>query len=175
LVERWGQSVFHCPYCHGYELDQGEIGVIAANPMSIHQAQLIPEWGTVTFFTNDAITLDDAARADLAARNVTIEETPIAGLTCHADIALSDGRTLAFAGLFTAPHATPATPIAENLGCALMETPMGIQIRTDEAKETTVPGAFACGDAARVPHSLSLAVADVAWAGANIHRTLVFD
>ena len=27
LSERWGKSVFHCPYCHGYELDRGPIGV----------------------------------------------------------------------------------------------------------------------------------------------------
>ncbi|NMG38611.1 FAD-dependent oxidoreductase [Chelativorans sp. ZYF759] len=174
LQERWGRSVFHCPYCHGYELDRGRIGVIATGPMSIHQAQLIPEWGEVTFFTNEAITLDTAARADLAARHVTIEEIPIARIEGHAEIVLTDGRELAFAGLFTAPHATPATPIAENLGCALMETPMGIQIRTDEAKETTLPGAFACGDVAKMPHSVTLAVADGAWAGANIHRTLVF-
>lgn len=174
LKERWGKSVFHCPYCHGYELDQGRIGVIATSPMSIHQAQLIPEWGEVTFFTNEVLTLDAAARADLEARKVTIEETPIARLTGHADIVLSDGRTLSFAGLFTAPHCSPSTPIAEQLGCALMETPMGIQIRTEETKETTVPGAFACGDVAKMPHSVTLAVADGAWAGANLHRTLVF-
>jgi len=174
LAARWGQSVFHCPYCHGYELDRGRIGVIATSPMSIHQAQLIPEWGAVTFFTNEVLTLDAAARADLEARHVTIEETPIARLEGHADIALADGRTLSFAGLFTAPHCSPSTPIAEHLGCALTETPMGIQIRTDEAKETTVPGAFACGDVAKMPHSVTLAVADGAWAGANLHRSLVF-
>lgn len=174
LSERWGRSIFHCPYCHGYELDRGRIGVIASGPMSIHQAQMIPEWGAVTFFTNGAIELDAAAREDLAARNVTIEETPIARLDGHADIVLEDGRSLAFAGLFTAPFATPASPVAETLGCAHMETPMGIQIRTDEGKQTTVPGAYACGDVARMPHSVSLAVADGAWAGANIHRTLIF-
>ncbi|MFN4274370.1 MAG: NAD(P)/FAD-dependent oxidoreductase [Aliihoeflea sp.] len=174
LAERWGKSVFHCPYCHGYELDRGRIGVIAAGPMSIHQAQMIPEWGEVTFFTNGAIELDGAARADLAARNVTIEETALARLEGHADIVLADGRKMSFAGLFTAPYATPASPIAEGLGCEHMETPMGIQIRTDEGKQTSVPGAFACGDVARMPHSVSLAVADGAWAGANIHRTLIF-
>ena len=51
LAERWGRSVFHCPYCHGYELDQGHIGVIATGPMSVHQAQLLTEWGKVTFLT----------------------------------------------------------------------------------------------------------------------------
>lgn len=27
LEERWGKSVFHCPYCHGYELEARPIGV----------------------------------------------------------------------------------------------------------------------------------------------------
>ncbi|MBB3397916.1 hypothetical protein EV291_13359 [Rhizobium sp. BK068] len=61
----------------------------------------------------------------------------------------------------------PATPIAEPLGCELEETPFGTQMRTDTAKETTVPGAFACADAARIPPSVSLAVANDAWAPAR--------
>ncbi|WEX75149.1 NAD(P)/FAD-dependent oxidoreductase [Sinorhizobium numidicum] len=174
LAERWGVSVFLCPYCHGYELKQGRIGVIATGPMSLHQAQLLPEWGEVTFFINDAVTLDAPMRDDLAARGVTIEETPIARLDDHADVILAGGRRLSFAGIFTASRNAPATPIAKGLGCALAETPMGIQIQTDDTKETTVPGAFACGDAARVPHSISLAVGDGAWAGAQLHRSLVW-
>lgn len=174
LAERWGRSVFHCPYCHGYELDRGRIGVIAAGPMSVHQAQLIPEWGEVTFFTNGALALDAEARADLVRRGVAIEEARIARLEGAADVVLADGRRLAFAGLFTASRTSPASPIAERLGCALEETPMGVQIRTDQAKETSVPGAFACGDAARSPHSVSLAVGDGAWTGAQVHRSLVF-
>ena len=53
-------------------------------------------------------------------------------------------------------------------------TPMGTQIRTNEAKETGMSGVFACGDAARVPHSISLAVGDGAWARAQVHQSLVF-
>lgn len=174
IRERWGKSVFHCPYCHGYELDQGEIGVIAAVPMSIHQAQLLPEWGNVTFLLNEAIELDAAAREDLVARGVRIEATPIARIEGHADVVLADGRRLSFAGLFTASLNAPSTPIAQTLGCALMETPMGTQLQTSDAKETSVEGVFACGDVARMPHSVSLAVADGAWAGAQIHRTLVW-
>ena len=174
LAERWGRSVFHCPYCHGYELDRGRIGVIATGPTSLHQAQLIPEWGDVTFFANDAITIDEAARTDLESRGVAIEATPIARITGHADIGLTDGRTLVFAGLFTASRNAPSSPIADRMGIEIEETPFGTQIRTDASKETSVAGAFACGDVARIPHSVSLAVADGAWAGAQVHRSLVF-
>ncbi len=174
LAERWGQSVFHCPYCHGYELNRGRIGVIATGPMSVHQAQLLPEWGEITFLTNGKVALDDDARADLLLRGVTVEEAPIDRLAGHADVVLADGRILPFAGLFTATQTSPASPLAEALGCAMMETPMGRQVQTEASKETTVPGAYACGDVARMPHSVSLAVGDGAWAGANIHRSLVF-
>jgi thioredoxin reductase len=174
LPERWGGAVFHCPYCHGYELGQGRIGVIAVSPASIHQAQLLPEWGETTFLLNAAIELDGEARRDLAARGVKLEATPIARIEGHADVVLADGRRLEFAGLFTAPRNAPSTPIAQHLGCALMDTPMGSQVQTADSKETTVPGVFACGDVARMPHSVSLAVGDGAWAGAQLHRSLVF-
>ena len=175
LAERWGRSVFHCPYCHGYELDQGRIGVIATGTMSVHQAQLLPEWGQVTFLTNGNVSLDADAGADLARRDVMVEETLIERIEGEADVILTDGRRLTFAGLFTAPLCSPSSPVAEDMGCALMDTPMGRQIQTQESKETTIPGVYACGDVARAPHSVSLAVADGAWAGMQLHRSLVFE
>ncbi len=66
VAERWGQSVFHCPYCHGYELGQGTVGVIATGPLSVHQAELLTEWGTVTLLMNGAVDLDPDARRTLA-------------------------------------------------------------------------------------------------------------
>lgn len=174
LAERWGKTVFHCPYCHGYELNQGRIGVIATGPMSLHQAQLLPEWGEVTFLTNDRITLEADARHDLIQRGVVIEETPIEKLIDDADVLLTDGRRLPFAGLFTASRCMPSSPVASDMGCELMETPMGMQLWTAETKETNIRGVFACGDVARAPHSVSLAVGDGAWAGAQIHRSLVW-
>lgn len=174
LAERWGQSVFHCPYCHGYELDQGQIGVIASGPMSAHQAQLLQDWGKVTLFTNGTLRLDAAAQADLDRRGVVIEHTPIDRIEGEADVILTDGRTLGFAGLFTAPRCAPASQVAQAMGCAHMETPLGVQIQTSDEKETSLRGAYACGDVARVPHSVSLAVADGAWAGMQLHRSLVW-
>ena len=55
LAPRWGKSVFACPYCDGYELDNGRIGVLATGPFPIHHAMLLPDWGQVTLFTNECI------------------------------------------------------------------------------------------------------------------------
>ncbi|MDL2357852.1 MAG: NAD(P)/FAD-dependent oxidoreductase [Pseudomonadota bacterium] len=172
LAERWGKSVFHCPYCHGYELDEGRIGVIATGPMSSHQAQLLTEWGTVTLLVNHAVTLGPDIRADLARRGVAIEDAPIDRIEGDAEVRLDDGRLLTFAGLFTAARCIPSAPLAEAAGCALEETPMGVQVRIDAENKTSVPGIYACGDVALVPHSLSFAVGSGAMAGIQIHRSL---
>ena len=174
LAERWGTSVFHCPYCHGYELDQGRIGVIASGPNSLHQAMLLPEWGDVTLLVNEALALDSAQQAELSARGVSIAQGPIARLSGHADVVLSSGQVLEFAGLFAAPTCAPASDIAQQMGAKIVENAMGRMIATDDMKQTNLAGVFACGDTARMPHSLSLAVGDGAWAGATIHRSLVF-
>jgi thioredoxin reductase len=173
LSERWGRTVFHCPYCHGYELDMGQIGVIATSAMSIHQAELLMDWGNVTFLTNSAVELEQDARRKLKVRGVTIEDGRIDRIDGGADVLMADGRRLVFAGIFTATRCVPSNSLAEELGCAMEETPMGIQIRTDGAKQTSIPGVFACGDVARAPHSVSLAVGDGAWAGLQLHRSLL--
>lgn len=174
LAERWGRSIFHCPYCHGYELDQGRIGIVAAGPLSMHQAELLTEWGDVTLLVNRALELTPELRALLARRGAAVEETPIAHIAGHADVHLADGRMLPFAGLFTAARTTPTGHLAQALGCALEDTPMGTQLRIDAENKTSVPGVFACGDVARAPHSVSLAVGSGAMAGAQVHRSLVW-
>lgn len=163
-----------CPYCDGYELEQGRLGVIATGAGSLHQALFLPEWGDVTLMTNGLIALEKSERSALDDRGVRIEETPVAGLEGHADVRLKDGRLQSYAGLFTTSLCRPASPIAEKLGCELEETPFGWQLKTNAQKHTSVTGAFACGDVAHVPHSVSLAVGDGAWAGAQVHRSLVF-
>lgn len=174
LPERWGRHVFHCPYCHGYELNQEAIGVIGAGPMSIHQAELLTDWGNVTLLVNDALELDDHVYSVLQNRKVKIETVRISKIQGDADVALEDGRLLRFSGLFTFPRTNPHGTLAEQIGCLFEETPSGMQVKVDSESKTSVLGIFACGDAARFPHTVSLAVGGGAMAGAQIHRSLVW-
>jgi len=174
LAERWGKSVFHCPYCHGYELNEGRIGVLASGPLSVHQAQMLPHWGQVTFFTNGVCPLDDAQRADLQARGVVVDDTPVRRLVNVATVVLEDGRQEIMTGLFTYGRVHMTSPIAEQLGCAFDQGPLGPFIRTDEGRQTTVPAVFAAGDAMRAASSVALSVADGAMAGVGAHRSLLF-
>lgn len=174
LAERWGKSVFHCPYCHGYELNQGRIGVLASGPLSQHHALMLPDWGQVTLLTNGAYTPDEAQLAALAKRGVTIETQLVTRLTAHASVELADARVLDFAGLFTLTRTRPASPLAEQLGCAMDDGPIGPFIRTEQTKATTIPGVFACGDGARMMGNVATAVADGAMAGAAAHGSMIF-
>ncbi|UIK06462.1 NAD(P)/FAD-dependent oxidoreductase [Neorhizobium galegae] len=174
LIDRWGKSVFHCPYCHGYELNRGQVGVIGVSTMSMHHALMLPDWGSTTLLLNDAFRPDEEQAGQLAARGVAIEETPISSIGGHAEILLQDGRALSFAGLFVLSRTELASPIAEQLGCALEDGPVGKFIRTDMTQQTSIPGVFACGDAARAAGSVAISVGDGAMAGAGTHRSLMF-
>lgn len=173
LRERWGRHVFHCPYCHGYELGQGEIGVIASGPVSMHQALLLPEWGRTTFFLNDAFEPSEEESAELARRGITVRRGKVARISGGATVHVEGEAPARFAGLFVATRTEPSSPLAQQLGCELEAGPMGEFIRTGMMKETTVPGVFACGDIARAAGNVAMAVGDGAMAGAAAHRSLI--
>jgi thioredoxin reductase len=171
LREQWGVGVLQCPYCHGYEAAGGRLGVLAFLPLAAHQALLIRDWGEVTFFPNGI------ARPDAAARGVMIEEGEVAAVVGEpgrlAGIQLRDGRTIALDDLFAAVPARMASPLPAALGCAFADSPIGPIIRTDASGQTTVPGVFAAGEAARAPSSLAGVVAVGYLAGVAAHQPLV--
>ncbi|MBD8641595.1 NAD(P)/FAD-dependent oxidoreductase [Sphingomonas sp. CFBP 13733] len=179
LTERWGKSALHCPYCHGFEYAGQRLGVLQTMPMSAHQALLIADWGPTTLYLNGGDLPDIETQAKLARRGVLIEPAQIARLQGWEDhlssLLLDDGREVAIDALYLAPRTTLNSPIAEQLGCDLDDGPLGPVIRTDAAKLTSVPGVYAAGDAARVPHNATWAAADGVTAGVSLHQALVFE
>ena len=179
MVPRWGVSVLHCPYCHGYEVRDRRMAVIANAPGSAHQAVILPDWGPTTFYTQGVFEPSEEEQALLAARGVGIERTPVVELLGEgADIyalRLADGREVEAEVVFTAPRTRMASPLPEQLGCVFAEGITGPYIQVDPMQQTSVPGVFAAGDAATQMYNATLASAAGVMAGVAAHRALVLD
>jgi len=116
LAERWGKAVFHCPYCHGYELNEGRIGVLGVSPLSIHHALMLPDWGQTTLLLNGAFEPDEGQLAQLKERGAAVERGAIARMVGpRADVEMTDGLIIPFDGLFTLTRTSMTSPLAEKL------------------------------------------------------------
>lgn len=180
LAERWGKQIFYCPYCDGYEFGMGRLGVLATREASTRFALLISEWagaGKTTFFLNGTVEPEKEQLAALASRNIAVERenvVAVAGEEPALELRLGNGRSSQLDGLFLLPSTRLNSPFAEQLGCELETGQHGPLYKTDETKETTVAGVFACGDAALTMPSVAFAVADGVRAGKFAHQSLVF-
>ncbi|WP_339035769.1 NAD(P)/FAD-dependent oxidoreductase [Bradyrhizobium symbiodeficiens] len=177
LAERWGRTVIHCPYCHGYEFSGERLGVLNLSAMSAHQAILIPEWGPTTFYLNGG-TIEPDVAAKLHERGVTIEPELVDCLvgdgTSLSAIRLRNGVERPIDALFVGPRNRFNSNIAERLGCAVENGPLGSVVKVDEMKATNVAGVYAAGDITRMGHTITFACADGVMAALAIHHSLVF-
>jgi len=178
LAERWGQSVLHCPYCHGYEVSGQRLGVLYITSKSIMQSMLIAEWGPTTLYLDGIAEPEPSVLAELAKRGVAIERAPVKALhgsgSRLASVELVDGRMCEIDALYIGPRTRLNSAIAEQLGCELEDGPLGPIVRVDAERMTTVPGVFAAGDVTRGAHTVTWAAADGVTAGLAVHRSLVF-
>lgn len=167
LETRWGRSVLHCPYCHGFEFSGRPLGVLGDHPMSWHQAMLVADWGPTTYFVHDGGALAPEQSVQLAQRGVQLEMSPIVELVGRGDeleaVRLDGG------------HSTrPSSRLAQLLDCELDNGPTGPYVQTDDMRQTSVPGVFAAGDLAMPMANASLAASSGVIAGVSAHRSLVF-
>lgn len=147
--ERWGRDFLHCPYCHGWEVRDRPIGVLATGPASAEHAHLLRQWSDDVVFFTHATPVPQTDRATLGARGITVVDGAVQRLVVEDDrlhaVELADGRRIEREALFIRPalsaHADgPATA----LGCALIE---GDLVQADATGRTSVPGVWAAGNA----------------------------
>lgn len=150
LAERWGTSVHHCPYCHGYEVRGQALVVVggAVRAMSIKQAGLLRRYSDRVTLVSNGVELTDAERARLEGFGVGVVVGAVTAFTGTGDaldgVALSDGRTIACDAAFIAPVPRANDALLRSLGCADDER-TGL-IAVDAAGQSSVPGVWAAGN-----------------------------
>jgi thioredoxin reductase len=180
LPERWGRDVLHCPYCHGWEVRDQSIGVLATGPRAVHQAllfrQLSPD---VVLFRHTAPPLADEEAEELAARDVAVVDGEVVGLEIADDrlvgVRLASGTVVARQAVAVAPRAVVADPVLAALGLVAVEHPIGVgtHLATDSTGQTAVPGVWAAGNVVEPMAQVMAAAAAGLAAGAMINADLV--
>ncbi|MFC9550767.1 NAD(P)/FAD-dependent oxidoreductase [Rhodococcus sp. NPDC056960] len=158
VAERWGRDVLHCPYCHGWEVRDQPIGVLAGSPLAVHQALMWRQWtGNVTLFLNDANEPTGEEYEQLAARGVAVIDGAVAGLDVRDDrltgVRLHTGQVFPLAAVVVPPLFRARAGFLDSLGLATTEMEMGghvigTAVAADQTGATAVPGVWVAGNVA---------------------------
>lgn len=180
LRERWGRDVLHCPYCHGWEVRDQAIGVLASGPMSVHQALLFRQWSDdVTYFAHTGPRPTGEQAEQLAARGIRVVDGEVASLVVADDrltgVRLTDGTVVSRAALAVAPRMVARAGFLAALGLRPAEHPsgMGEHIPADPTGRTDVPGVWVAGNVTDLSAQVGAAAAAGATAAAQINADLV--
>lgn len=183
LAGRWGRDVLHCPYCHGWEVRDRRIGVLATGPLAVHQALLWRQWSPqVTLLLHQGAAPAGEEAAQLAARGITVVDGPVAGLEVTGDalagVRLAAGQVVALDALVVSTRMSARSGVLRSLGLEPVAVEMGghvvgAQIPADPTGATAVPGVWVAGNVADLRAQVITAAAAGVHAGAAINADLV--
>ncbi|GAA1198786.1 NAD(P)/FAD-dependent oxidoreductase [Prauserella alba] len=179
LRERWGRDVVHCPYCHGWEVRDRRIGVIANGPMALHQASLFRQWSSDVVFFSRGMELSGDQREQLLARDIRIVTGDVDALVIDDDritgIRTADGETVARDVVAVATRMVARAGFLADLGLTPREHPSGTgdHLPVDARGETDVAGVWAAGNVTDPSAQVGNAAAAGAFAAAQLNGDLV--
>jgi thioredoxin reductase len=173
VAERWGRDVLHCPYCHGWEVRDQAIGVLASGPLAVHQALLFRQLSAdVTLFLHTAPDPTDEQWEQLAARGIAVVDGEVAALEAVDDrlagVRLRSGELIPRQAVAVTPRFTARADVLRTLGLEPTEQQvdghvMGSYVAADPTGATAVPGVWVAGNVA----DLRAQVISAAAAGLN--------
>jgi thioredoxin reductase len=174
LDECYGRSVFHCPYCDGWEWRDRKLAVLGRNREAAGTALALKTWSADVLLCTNGRRIESAMRGRLTRNGVFVETTPVARLE-HSDgrlsaVALADGRVLQRDALFFCTGQHPQSDLAARLGCAL--TRRGT-VDTGNGCDTNVPNVYVAGDASRDAQFVVVAAAEGVKAAVTINKALL--
>jgi thioredoxin reductase/SAM-dependent methyltransferase len=183
LAGRWGRDVLHCPYCHGWEVRDKRIGVLATGPSGIEQANMWRQWSPHVMLLLHGAPEPDAEQAErLAARGVAVVDGPVAKLEVTDDtltgVRMADGEIVELDAVVVAPRFTARAQVLESLGIKPVEVErggqlVGSQIPADPTGATAVPGVWVAGNVADIMATVIASAAAGLAAAAAINMDLV--
>ena len=174
--ELWGKSIFQCPYCHAWEVQDRAFGVLATSLPLVEFALFLTAWTRdLVVFTSGALAIPAELRARLDGAGIRVEEGPIRALRArdgHLDaVELVGGEAVARDILFARP-AQRQTALVSSLGLALDEQGY---VRADDHKATSVAGIHAAGDLTTMMQNALFAAAAGAMAAVMMNHGLTLE
>ncbi len=148
LSQRWARDVLHCPYCHGYEVRDRQLGVIGGTPGAIRYAQIVRQWSDDVVLFTPAGVLTAPERTQLLARAIGVVEGTIDELVCDdADrlrgVQMADGSVVPRDALFVPPRFVSNDDLLTRLAC---ETDTEGWVSVDGTGRTSVAGVWVAGN-----------------------------
>ncbi len=148
LQARWARDVLHCPYCHGHEVRDRQLGVLGGTPGAVRYAHIVRQWTDDLVYFTPLELLTAAERTQLAARNIGVVEGSVEQLVIDdADrlrgVQMDDGCVIARDALFVPPRFVPNSTLLVGLGCAVDADGW---VTVDATGGTSVPGVWAAGN-----------------------------
>jgi thioredoxin reductase len=180
IAERWGDSVFHCPFCHGWEVRDQPLGVLDRGASGMRRALLLRFWSEdVTLLADGPAELDAGDLERLRAAGVDVDERPVAGLRGPdgdlAAVAFADGGERPCRALLVPVTLHQRSALAEQLGATTAEAGplVADAVEVEAGFHTGVPGLSAAGDTTGQMQSVANAVAAGSGAAAMIVHDLM--
>jgi thioredoxin reductase len=175
VEELWGGTVFHCPFCHGWEVRDRRLAVLGNGEVGTHQALLLRGW------SDDVVLLTDGPPEGVEAveaAGIRIDPRPVSGLVARdgelAAVAFADGAQLERDGLMVFAPMRQRSGLAAMLGATSEGDPMVIDpVGIDKMGMTGVPGISAAGDVTGGAPQVATAIAAGSLAAAMIVRELL--
>jgi thioredoxin reductase len=173
--ELYGRSVFHCPYCDGWELRGQPIGVYGRGARGLGVALEMTAWTRdLVLFTDGPAGIEDDDRRRLGQNGIALTESRVARLEgadgiLH-EVVLADGGRVARRALFFSTGQYQRSDLLVRLGCEFNEKGT---VRTGKYETTHLPGLFVAGDASRAVQWVVVAASEGAEAAFAINTDLL--
>ncbi|MFA6576907.1 MAG: NAD(P)/FAD-dependent oxidoreductase [Nocardioides sp.] len=179
--ERWGRDLLHCPYCHGHEVRDQPLGILADADgdaenldQALAHAHLVRQWSDdVVFFANGQ-SVSAAAREQLVARAIGFVPEQVTRLVIEDDrltgVEFAGGGVVPRSAVFVRPRFVPNDTLLADLGCATNATGWAA---VDGTGRTSVPGVWAAGNAVNPRAQVITAAGEGSAAAIAINGDLV--